>query len=525
MRKNPTYKKIERICVGISIFLIVLIVACLMWWMLPETSAPSQIGRDDTLAEQMDLYPTGITLGEKLPVQTLRDENGKSVDLRNYRKKTVVLMFWASWCSHCQEQMQKLEAFETVLSRYSDTELLLINKLDGTKETKEQAQNYLKQNHIARATLYDPDAALYDAAGLQMIPTTVILNVDGSVGFCYPGTLKSADQLEAMLQYVTQGASAATESFITAYMMEKDGGIHTQYTGGSQTVPSGSDTLSESQGLMMEYAVVTGQYPLFEKAYRYADEQLRNRYGLFSWVRHNGQNQPHNALLDDLRIFRALADANQLWGGYDEDLQKLGEALREYNVRNGELVDFFEDSSGRRSSRLSLAYADFEALELLGTSYRDQALDIVRGGYISDAFPFYYSSFDYLSRSYSQDPLNMIEALYTVYHLAKIGEMPEATEIWLKKRMAADGLRAKYTVQGEVAPGSDFDSTGVYAMVGLIAQEIGDAQLLTQALWRMEFTRTLNESSPFNGAFGQSEDDIRSFDQLAPLLLYGYLER
>ena len=62
-------------------------------------------------------------------------------------------------------------------------------------------------------------------------------------------------------------------------------------------------------------------------------------------------------------------------------------------------------------------------------------------------------------------------------------------------------------------------------MVGLIAQEIGDSELLTQALWRMELTRTLNVSSPFNGAFGQSEEDIRSFDQLAPLVLYGYLER
>lgn len=525
MRKNPAYKKIERICVGISIFLVVLITACLMWWMLPETAAPFQTGRDDTLAERMDLYPTGIMLGEKLPVQTLQDENGKSVDLRNYRKKTVVLMFWASWCSHCQEQLQKIEAFETVLSRYSDTELLLINKLDGTKETKEQAQNYLKQNQIPRGTLYDADAALYEAAGLQIIPTTVILNVDGSVGFCYPGALKNANQLEAMLQYVNEGASAATESFMTAYMMEKDGGIRTQYAGGAQTVPSGGDTLSESQGLMMEYAVVTGQYALFEKAYRYADQQLKNRYGLFSWVRHDSENQPHNTLLDDLRIYRALADANQLWGGYDEDLRKLGEAIREYNVRNSDLVDFFEESSGRRSSQLSLAYADFEALGLLGASYRDQALEVIRGGYISDAFPFYYSSFDYLSRSYSQDPLNMIEALYTIYHLAKIGEMPEATGVWLKEKMAADGIRAKYTVQGEVAPESDFDSTGVYAMVGLIAQEIGDSELLTQALWRMELTRTLNVSSPFNGAFGQSEEDIRSFDQLAPLVLYGYLER
>lgn len=524
MRKNPAYKKIERICTGISIVLVLIIIGCLMWWMAPETSKPSQMVKDDTLAERMDLYPAAITLGEKLPVQTLEDENGKTVRLADYRKKTVVLMYWASWCGHCQEQLQKLEEFETVLARYADAELLLVNKLDGTKETKEQAQNYLKQNQITKSTLYDKNAALYDAAGLQIIPTTLILNVDGSVGFCWPGTIKGADQLEAMLQYVFQGPETALQNFVTTYMMEKDGGIHTRYTDSGQGIPSGFDILSESQGLMMEYAAATEQYALFEKAYRYADEQLRNRYGLFSWVRHDGENQPHNALLDDLRIYRALQEADNQWGGYEEALEALGEAIREYNVRNGELVDFFEDSSGRRASQLSLFYADFEALEYLGASYREQALEVVQGGFISNEFPFYYSSFDYLSRSYSQDSLNMIEALYTIYHLARIGQMPEETAAWLRERMAADGIRARYTVKGDVDPAGDFDSTGVYALVGLIAEEIGDSQLLTQALWRMELMRTMNSSSIFNGVFGQSEEDIQSFDQLLPLLLYGYLK-
>ena len=97
--------------------------------------------------------------------------------LKSLRGKVVVLTFWASYCPHCQKELKQAAGFEEVLSRHGNTEYYLVDKLDGQKETKENALDYLKDNGISLTTLFDQNAAVYRQLGID--PTQQFLNTAG----------------------------------------------------------------------------------------------------------------------------------------------------------------------------------------------------------------------------------------------------------------------------------------------------------------------------------------------------------
>lgn len=51
-----------------------------------------------------------VSVGEQAPDFTLRTLDGQAVRLADYRGKTVVVNFWASWCPPCRQEMPEFEA-------------------------------------------------------------------------------------------------------------------------------------------------------------------------------------------------------------------------------------------------------------------------------------------------------------------------------------------------------------------------------------------------------------------------------
>ena len=151
-------------------------------------------------------------------------------------------------------------------------------------------------------------------------------------------------------------------------------------------------------------------------------------------------------------------------------------------------------------------------------------LEIIQDGYISDEFPFYYNYYDYKEQSYNQSSLNMAEAMYTLYHLSEIGQIRQDSIDWLKKQLAGDGIWARYDVDGEVVNGYEYQSSAIYALVGLIAININDKELLTNAVSRMEANRCFEVGNSLNGAFAKELSEVMSYDQCLALLLYGKME-
>ena len=195
-------------------------------------------------------------------------------------------------------------------------------------------------------------------------------------------------------------------------------------------------------------------------------------------------------------------------------------------------MDFYQEDSNAYASRLTLCYVDLAGMELLAERKQDtyaactNAAQLLEQGQISNEFPLYYSWYNYDKQRYERDDLNTAEAMVTLLHLSRQGLLKNNTVKWLKAQLSGEGLKARYTVDGQVVKGYNYESTAVYGLVAMIADEIGDTTLRGQALNKMEKTRIANTKLDYNGAFGMEDGTgITSFDQLIPLLTYAQMEK
>ncbi len=532
---------LERVILAAIIFLILVILACVAYLgylhrnavpVPPETETePASVPTETTALAQPDFYlPQNLHLGCKLPITVFRDASGSAVDLAELcAGSRVVLMYWGSWCSYCEQQLTHLEEFRSVVEKAGNTRLILINKTDPDKEeTIQKAEAYLSRMGWEQEHLYDADLSAYHAFGMRRIPTTIVLDEEGYVRGMVSDVLDSGAALQDLLDQAERGYASSLLSFLERRMTNEKGGLYTAYRSSTESSPSGHDVLSESMGLLMECAVKLNDRALFDRSWRYVSEHML-KDGLAAWyVAEDGSPVDANAMLDDLRIAAALFDAEQVWGGYAGEAQSLAQKLWQNNSYQEQLTSFYDFSIGQSGSSISLAYADLSALDRLARIFpqlaqrREALASVVQNGYISDAFPLYYSSYDYRNQRYSEDSLNTAEALMTLYHLAKAGLLKETSLDWLRNALLTGALAARYNLDGTPVPGYTYESTAVYAIAALIGQTAGDREVYRIALKNMEKTRIADPESPYYGAFSHNEDgtDLASFDQLMPLLVY-----
>lgn len=533
-------KKIERTLHIVFILLGILMVALILVLLriqssegYPESFPQEEEGYhwEQGLADSTYWLPGRCNLYETIPAITFADRDGEFHSIQEWVGQKVVLVVWASWCDDCAKQLSHMKEYEGLAKNYGVT-FLYLDRTDGERETEKSAEAYFDQLGLSGELCLDPGQQAYDQMGIHNTPTTLFLDEQGRVVSWAASQIETASVFEAHLESLTKGNAKITEEFVRRGLTEENGGIYSYYRG-SDVELGGQEVLSESQGLMMLYAVEAEEKELFDQLYAYVQQWMQaDNTSLASWKISDGEESNVNALLDDLRIYRALYLANRKWGGYDGQLRIQEDLLGSYGLYNGEYVDFYDETNKKYAQRFTLCYGDLETMNLLAgqselfTGAFERALQLVEQGQISNEFPLYYSWYDYELAEYQQDDLNTSEAMVTLLNLAREGKLKRNTLRWLKAQVGGNGLMARYSVDGNVVKGYQYESTATYALVVLIAQEMQDDTLRDDALRKMERMRIRDTALDYNGAFGNEDGQgISSFDQLLPLLAYKSLEQ
>lgn len=482
------------------------------------------------LSDSTIWLPRNCNLYESIPDITFQDAGGNTLHYSDFLGKPTVLIFWASWCEDCKEQMPRMSEYMKLAEGYGEIQFLFLNRLDGVKETKESAEAYYGGLGLSVPCYYDVNEDAYETLGIRNIPTMLFLDEAGRIITWSPKQIVKDTVFQSYLQNLCEGNSKALADFVIEQLMDENGGIHTEYVPDNESATKDSAVLSESQGLMLEYAVMTENQELFDRTMSYIN-QVMLQDGLVSWCVDDGEVSAVNALIDDMRIYGALLQADVLWGGYGEILKDMEIALEEKAISKKGYTDFYDLKSGQSADVLTLCYIDLETMDALaeeGKTFEkagENAGEILINGQISEEFPLYYCRYNYDAKEYFTDDLNMAEALVTLLHLAEAECLPENTHRWLKQQMAQGGIAARYDVQGQVVEGYQYESTAIYALLAMIASELGDEELQGQALRKMEKMRIRDTELSYNGAFGLEDGSgITSFDQLLPLLVYASFE-
>lgn len=124
----------------------------------------------------------------------LKDPNGNVVKLSDYRGKTVVLNFWATWCSPCRNEMPEINKVANELKKSNDAVLLAIN----LGEDKDTVVKFFKDNNLDMNLLMDSNSEVADKFGITGIPTTIMIDKDGNI----KNTIVGSTSYEAVMKIV-----------------------------------------------------------------------------------------------------------------------------------------------------------------------------------------------------------------------------------------------------------------------------------------------------------------------------------
>ena len=112
------------------------------------------------------------------PAFTLKDTEGKSVSLSDYRGRVVVINFWATWCPSCRKEMPSLNRGAAWLKKYG-VELIAIN----VGEKPERVMKYLQQETIDFPILLDQDTEVANRWDAMRLPITYVVDKEGRLVF------------------------------------------------------------------------------------------------------------------------------------------------------------------------------------------------------------------------------------------------------------------------------------------------------------------------------------------------------
>lgn len=139
-------------------------------WHAPEGS---------TEVDVRELLPNAPTaIGKQVADVTVRMADGKAVQLSQlYKDRTLVVVFWATWCLPCKLEMSELPSLRNEFSE--DKVAFLGINVDKSEQT---ATAFLKKHPQPVPVAFEPDGKLRAILGdSTLIPQTFIIGSDGEV--------------------------------------------------------------------------------------------------------------------------------------------------------------------------------------------------------------------------------------------------------------------------------------------------------------------------------------------------------
>jgi len=490
-------------------------------------------GTDDEEYDDTPLPQDKTTLYSALEIPdggSVTDAIGTALTLDDLKGQPAILLFWSSWCSDCKEFFA--DGYEKMkqAAQESGMRLLLVCREGIHNDNRASAEKALAQYGITDGTWMDEDALWYRSTGLGAVPGIAVLNDDGLLVHV-TSSMPDAGTVKNIAEYAGGGRNAQSDQLIKS-LMTQPGALPSAFEIKDGALISGDTYLSETEGLLLQYALLSGDGELFDNTFSFIKDSM-SANDLTYWTMTGDEKGNVNASLDDLRIAGQLALAAALWTDRAEELNgyAYNRAAALYNaaVPDGYLHDFADLSTGGTAENVTLCYQGISAMETLSVldarwQYAaEKARGLLEEGLISEEFPLYYRYYDVSEKAYKDDEVQMNEAMVTVLNAAKAGILKESTVSWIEEQLSGDGVFAVYTADGKPKSGYEYESTATYALIVQTGIVLGRDEMVRLALSRMESFRC--HKDPLAGGYGTGEDgSYYMFDDCEALIALTMLE-
>jgi len=104
------------------------------------------------------------------------DFSGNEINLNNYRKKLVILNFWATWCAPCKREMPSLDNLYQN-NKFKNLQIFAVNM---EKKNMVKSKNFFNDLNIKKLKIFfDPKLNFVKEFKLKGMPTTILINKKG----------------------------------------------------------------------------------------------------------------------------------------------------------------------------------------------------------------------------------------------------------------------------------------------------------------------------------------------------------
>lgn len=151
-------------------------------------------------SEDEDLE-VGLQQGNLPPDFELETLDGEMVKLSDMKGKKVVLNFWATWCPPCKAEMPHMENYYSNNAEKENVEILSVNLTTGENRGVKAVQEFVDAYELTFKIPLDEEGIVGETYQVYSIPTTFMLNTDGTISQKIVGPMDEAimEQLIAEL--------------------------------------------------------------------------------------------------------------------------------------------------------------------------------------------------------------------------------------------------------------------------------------------------------------------------------------
>ena len=114
--------------------------------------------------------------GTPAPEFVLNDINGNAVKMSQFRGKTVVLIFWASWCPDCRAEVPALKELQ---AKIDPSKVVFVSI--SSDRTVEAWKKYVTENEMGGVQLYKDKSKVSEDYHVKWIPSQYVIGPDGKV--------------------------------------------------------------------------------------------------------------------------------------------------------------------------------------------------------------------------------------------------------------------------------------------------------------------------------------------------------
>jgi peroxiredoxin len=136
------------------------------------------------------------------PVFTLKNLDGKEINLEDYRGKVVLLNFWATWCEPCLEEMPSMQK---TYNKFKNKGFVVLAVSIDRKSREKDVRTFAKNLNLSFPILLDSDHNVLNKYFNNTLPTSYLINFKGKLkGFISGARDWENDDASALINNLLQ---------------------------------------------------------------------------------------------------------------------------------------------------------------------------------------------------------------------------------------------------------------------------------------------------------------------------------